>query len=59
MPSTTTLITILSVALVASYSVLATMSSGELTSVAWPMLVVAIALPIWHEARTDANKTSA
>jgi hypothetical protein len=57
MPSTGTLITIASVTMIAIYSALATLTSGSLTSVAWPLLVAAIALPLVHDAivETDQN----
>lgn len=44
---------IIALALVVAYSVIATMSNGELSAVAAPLLVAAIALAVWHD-RTES-----
>lgn len=52
-----TLAPIAALALVVAFSVIATASSGTLTAVASPLLIVAIALAFWHDGAEANTKT--
>ena len=47
----------LAIVLFIGYSVIATLTSGELAGAASPMLIAAIGLAIWHD-RSDATAVS-